>query len=107
MYYLIVFSLLLFSNLAASDNKKIVQSAGVPTPPATPRAQAPDDRALPLSILQRCEYALQCTTKTGEIVHFRVKLIIDLKPDKQSADVELGIFQGRKLITSRKLEFFW
>lgn len=104
-----LFLLLFFvaGSLIASDQRKPLQPAGLPTPPATPRPNDDARPMVPLGIIQNNENYIEYVTKSGEKLYFKVKLAIHLQPVDQCADVTLSIFQGRKLITSRHLEFVW
>lgn len=104
-----LFFLLIFITgfLVASDQRKPMQPAGLPTPPATPRVNSDVRPMIPLGILQNNENYIEYVTKSGEKLYFKVKLTIDLQPQDQCAHVTLAIFQGRKLVTSRHLEFVW
>lgn len=93
--------------LSASDQRKQMQPAGLPTPPATPRPNDDAQPMVPIGILQNSENYIEYVTRSGEKLYFKVKLAINLQPHDQCADVTLSIFQGRKLITSRHLEFVW
>lgn len=74
---------------------------------ALPLAMPINNNVLPMSIFQRSENYIECVTKTGERLRFKVKLTVDVKPMQNQALVKMDIFQGNRLITSRNLDFFW
>lgn len=106
--YFITFLLLptLFGNeLLGSDTGRSPRTqqlgAGQPEVPVVQFA------AVPMSIFQRSENHIECKTRSGETIRFRVKLSVEVKPGDHEAGIKLDIFQGTKLITSRNLDFFW
>lgn len=102
---LLLLPILSGNNFLASDNGRSPRTqelgAGQPEAPIVQFA------AVPMSIFQRSENHIECKTRSGETIRFRVKLSMEVKPGDNEAEIKLDIFQGTKLITSRNLDFFW
>lgn len=72
-----------------------------------PLTSAQQNSLVPIGIIQNCDNYIDYVTKSGEKLQFRVRLSININPKSERADVVLQIYQGRRLVTSRDLEFVW